>query len=59
MGIVILGKDIMGIDILALTRPTLHQLTSIDQFWSIDWDGYNRLKPLVKTAPGFNHPTLV
>ena len=34
------------------------QLTNIDHLGSIDQDGYNLLKPPIKTGGSFNHPTL-
>ena len=30
----------------------------VTTFWHIDRGGFNRLKPLVKTGGGFDHPTL-
>ena len=46
-------------DIPHFSNDQLNKSTSTDHFWSIDRGGYNWLKLPVKTAPGFDHPTLL
>ena len=44
------------------TKKSIHHLifqsTNNDHFWSINLGGYSRLKPPVKTTPGFDRPTM-